>query len=202
MLSLKSVREFCTKFLVGNEHRLDAVIFAHEYEQIGPLFPTKEERRNCEEKRAVYSDSTFLMITLLLPTLLVAPAERDIRIINVVNPFYAAAVPFFPNPPARQGSQFVREGYRSLRSAALMRHLQRVLDALPSAPALDPDNASASVASKRFQKSNIVSVSVSPGFSRHDTIAPLLRASPKASRFSVVGFAMHVSYVALITHSH
>lgn len=190
LLSTESTRAFCTKFLTGNEHRLDAIVFTHEYEHIGPLFASKEEKLACEERRAAASVSTFLMMTLLLPALLVAPAERDIRIINVVNPFYAAAVPQFPTPPSAKGSQFLREGYRALRNVVLTRHLQRVLDALPHAPAPNPDSAAAPAASSKVQKSNIVAVSVSPGFSRRDTVAPLLRAKLRSSEFSFVGFVM------------
>lgn len=187
-LSAESTREFCNKFLTGKEHRLDAIIFTHEFEHVGPLFASKSERLDAEERRAAAGDCTFLMTTLLLPTLLVAPAERDIRIINVVNPFYAAAVPRFPTSPNPEGgSTFVLEGHRSLRSIVFMRHLQRVFDALPQAPAPNPDAASASVASNRAQKSNIVSVSVSPGFSRQDTVGPLIRASPSKRGFSPWG---------------
>ncbi|THH09481.1 hypothetical protein EW145_g1998 [Phellinidium pouzarii] len=190
--SVESVRAFCTKFLTGKEHRLDAIIFAHEYEHVGPIFSSKAEELACEERRAVASDGTFLMMTLLLPTLLVAPPERDIRIINVINPFYAAAVPSFPTSPPVNGSNFLREGHRSLRAAVLMRHLQRVLDALPQAPAPDPFNASAAAASKKSQKSNIVAMSVSPGFSRHDTFAPLLRANHASSEFSFFGLILYI----------
>ena len=183
-----SVRDFCTKFLTGKEHRLDAIVFAHEYEHVGPVFASKEEKLACEERRAAANDSTFLIITLLLPTLLVAPAERDIRVVSIVNPFYAAAVPRFPQAPPVEGSQFLREGYYALRTVLLMRHLQRVLDALPQAPAPNPDAASAAAASNKTQKSNIVSVSVSPGFSRHDTAAPLLRAKLGTPESSILGF--------------
>ena len=197
MLSATSVRDFCTKFLTGNEHRIDAIIFAHEYEHIGPLFASEEERRACDDRRAAASDGAFLMTTLLLPTLLVAPPERDIRIINVVNPFYAAAVPFFPNPPPIGGGHFVREGYRALRTIILSRHLQRVFDAMPSAPAPNPDAAGAALQSNRAQKSNIVSVSVTPGFSRQDTIGPLLRSNNISPEFSLLGFIMYVEIYLL-----
>ncbi|EJD08240.1 uncharacterized protein FOMMEDRAFT_75011 [Fomitiporia mediterranea MF3/22] len=188
ILSLPFTREFCTKFLTGKETRLDAIVFAHEYGHVGPLFLSKEERLACEERRSAASDSTFLMITLLLPTLLVAPAERDIRIINVVNPFYAAAVPKFPTAPPIEGSQLLRESFRALRGVVLMRHLQRVLDALPQAPSPNPDTAADAAASNKRQKSNIVAVSVSPGFSRQDTVAPLLRAQLATSESSILGF--------------
>ncbi|KAL5531857.1 hypothetical protein ACEPAF_5420 [Sanghuangporus sanghuang] len=198
VLDIKSTRDFCTKFLTGKDHRLDAIVFAHEYEHVGPYFASKEEKAACEEIRSATSDSTFLIITLLLPTLLVAPAERDIRIVSIINPFYAAAVPHFPQPPPVEGSQFLREGYYALRTVVLVRHLQRVLDALPQAPPPNPDAASAAAASNKTQKSNIVSVSVSPGFSRHDTVAPLLRAK-LSTRESFIGF---VAYVLLLPLLH
>lgn len=130
------------------------------------------------------------MSTLLLPTLLVAPPERDIRIITLVNPFYAAAIPHFPQPPLNENSQLLREGYRALKTTILTRHLQRVFDALPQAPAPNPDTATAAAASTKAQKSNIVAVSVSPGFSRPDVIAPILRADFKREDFSVWGMLM------------
>lgn len=89
----------------GTDSRLDGIIFAHEYQHIGiprslrnkrssmksktPLSITQVEEE--EKQRESSSLATFLITTLLLPALLVAPVERDIRIINVVNPFYAAA---------------------------------------------------------------------------------------------------------------
>ena len=132
--------------------------------------------------------------TLLLPTLLAAPAERDIHIINVVNSFYAASAthPTFPAPLPKGVSQFLSEGHRALRTIILARHLQRVLDALPQAPAPGPDSANVSTAGKRIQKSSIVSLSFSPGFSRRNTLAPLLRAESAPPGFSRVGFLMYV----------
>lgn len=184
LTSPASVREFCQKFLTGQETRLDALVFAHEYGIIGSLFGKNSV--DSEELRSSLSLSTFLMVTLLLPPLLVAPPERDIRIITVVNPFYAAAIPTFTTltsstdtgaktngPPKR--STFQLEGTRALRTAVLTRHLQRVLDALPAAPAVDPEAVSAVSPSK--QRSNIVAVCVSPGMSRTEVAAPLLRES-------------------------
>ncbi|KAL5512532.1 hypothetical protein ACEPAG_3185 [Sanghuangporus baumii] len=199
VLDIKSTRGFCTNFLTGKDQRLDAIVFAHEYEHVGPLYASKGEKATCEETRSAANDSTFLIITLLLPTLLVAPAERDIRIVSIINPFYAAAVPRFPQSPPVEGSQFLRQGYYALRTVLLMRHLQRVLDALPQAPAPNPDAASAAAASNKTQKSNIVSVSVSPGFSRHDTVAPLLRAKLGTRESSLIGF---VAYLLLLPLLH
>lgn len=133
------------------------------------------------------------MITLLLPVLLVAPVERDIRIINVVNPFYAASSMTYsitevlsPTAPL-----FKQEGRRSLETVIFMRHLQRVLDALPSGGQVPKtDEATVRVVSEKAQKSNIVAVSVCPGISRADIIATLLKASGTQARRSILGTVM------------
>src|ERR1700722_1208569 len=130
-----SVKAFCMRFMAGEDERLDALVLAHEYRTVVSLLSREDGR--LKEARETASLATFLLITLLLPALLVAPPERDIRIVNVINPFYAAAVHgFWPandsNTPKRPVSLFVTEGTRSLRMAIFIRHLQRVLDALPS----------------------------------------------------------------------
>jgi hypothetical protein len=69
------------------------------------------------------------------------------------------------------------------------RHLQRVLDALPSGGQIPKtDDSTIHVVSDKVQKSNIVAVSVCPGLSRSDTIAPLLNAvrGRKQSMFGIV----------------
>ncbi|KAF8154239.1 hypothetical protein B0H34DRAFT_721082 [Crassisporium funariophilum] len=182
LTSPSSVREFCTRFLAGKEQRLDAVVFAHEYRHIGVW--GRRKRREMEEKeRKEGSLATFLITTLLLPAFLVAPVERDIRIVNVVNPFYAAAagLPFAPATSRTPKSIFLTEGLRSLRSIIFTRHLQRILDALPSAahasiPKTEEGTRAVPVVNAKLQKSNIVAVSVSPGVGRVDTVASFLGA--------------------------
>ncbi|KAF9055932.1 hypothetical protein BJ165DRAFT_459711 [Panaeolus papilionaceus] len=188
LTSPASIRSFCTRFLTGQEQRLDAIVFAHELEHIGsPAFLSTSKHSINEEYRDAGSLATFLVTTLLLPALLVAPVERDIRIINVVNPFYAAAagLPFSPSFPSisesldEKSSMFLSEGRRSLQSIILNRHLQRVLDALPTGaqvPKTEEGISAVPVVSSKHQKSNIVAVTVCPGFSRVDTVAPLLNA--------------------------
>lgn len=193
-----SIREFCTKFLTGDDQRLDAIVFAHEYASIGSIFGSKAQEQ-LNDNRDVASLATFLLTTLLLPALLVAPVERDIRILHLVNPFYAAASANFTNDllasmsttPAATHSRkslFLTEGYRSLRTAVLARHLQRILNALPNrAPTLDPKYAGsvppgteqpAKSEKKREDAhkfpSNIVAVSVCPGVSRSDIVRSVL----------------------------
>ncbi|KAF9465184.1 hypothetical protein BDZ94DRAFT_1189745 [Collybia nuda] len=204
--SPSSIRAFCTKFLTGQEQRLDAIVYAHEYQHIGSVgyLSRTQTLEEASSKREASSLSTFLMTTLLLPALLVAPVERDIRIITVVNPFYAAAVgpshfalPFSSqsSEPPKSSSVFLQEGIRSLRTSIFTRHLQRILDALPTAQVPKTDDASSAVpvVSSKVQKSNIVAVSVSPGISRVDTMAPLLSAdwaTPGSS--TVIGIILYL----------
>jgi hypothetical protein len=135
-----------------------------------------------EKQRQIASGATFLFVTLLLPLLLTAPVERDIRLITLVNPFYAAAARVFSasaSASSASSSLLLTEGRRSLRTAIFMRHLQRVLDALPSGsqvPRTDVNSQSIPVVSDKVQRSNIVTLSVSPGISRTDVVAPLLAA--------------------------
>ncbi|KAH9851101.1 hypothetical protein C2E23DRAFT_869545 [Lenzites betulinus] len=181
-----SIRKFCTAFLTGQETRLDALVFAHEYPSIGRIwFFGGKARRDKEEReqtqRETRSLASFLLTTLLLPALLVAPVERDIRIVHVVNPFYAAALPTFPaflnstaaSPPPSQ-PLVMSEGLRALRAVVLTRHLQRILDSLPNRAA---DSRSKSEPSAEPHPSNILSVAACPGISRRDTVAPLLGAT-------------------------
>ncbi|CAL1711716.1 unnamed protein product [Somion occarium] len=205
LCSPESIRAFCTKFLTEGDQRLDAIVFGHEYHGIGSLFDSKVSR---EQQRDAASLASFLIVTLLLPVLLVAPVERDIRIVTIINPFYAAALPSFSNTLAsafattesqqttKPESVFLAEGRRALRTAVLTRHLQRVLDALPNrGPSLDgssnsKDAPNAHAPPTKPRHSNIISVSVSPGISRADTMAPLLHAD-RESTWSLRGFLIY-----------
>lgn len=190
LLDAVSVREFCTRFLTGAEHRLDAIVFAHEYQSLGSFFGLGRRRgaqyteEMLQKRRELNSLATFLMTTLLLPALLVAPVERDIRIVNVVNPFYAASHRTFSSQfeasasLLASSSTFIQEGFRSLRTSILTRHLQRVLHSLDSR--IVEQNAAESKAKApstppgKPAPSNIVAITACPGISRRDTVAPLL----------------------------
>jgi hypothetical protein len=178
LTSASSVRSFCSRFLTAKETRLDAIIFAHEYQQLGSMIGRQDPAVLTQERQNA-SLASFLILTLLLPVLLVAPTERDIRIINVVNPFYAAAAPSYSptSKPPPSSPLFHQEGWRSLQMVIFTRHLQRILDALPSGGQIPKtDDSTIHVVSEKMQKSNIVAVCVCPGLSRSDTIAPLLNA--------------------------
>ena len=194
LTSPTSIRSFCTNYH-KSEQRLDAIIFAHEYAPIGNLF-SRAKSSDWEGQRRTASCATFLIVTLLLPLLLTAPVERDIRLITLVNPFYAAAVRAFSvsqSSAPSSSSLFLAEGRRALRTAVFIRHLQRVLDALPSGsqvPRTDVNSQSIPVVSDKTQRSNIVAVSVSPGISRTDVIAPLLAADSTRGNVSWGGLIL------------
>jgi hypothetical protein len=191
LASASSVRSFCSRFLTGKETRLDAIVFAHEYQQLGSVIGRREAAPLIKQRQDA-SLATFLIITLLLPVLLVAPTERDIRIINVINPFYAAAAPSYSpaSKPTLPSSLFHQEGWRSLHMIIFTRHLQRILDALPSGGQIPKtDDTAIHVVSDKVQKSNIVAVSVCPGLSRSDTIAPILNAV-RGSNSSIFGIVL------------
>ena len=92
-------------------------------------------------------------------------------------PFLCSRSPFVLSlhyHASRKAVDFLQDGLRSLRMVVLTRHLQRVLDALPHAPA-PPTNEGTSavpVVNTIFRRSNIVAMAVSPGISRLDTLAP------------------------------
>ncbi|KAG1794176.1 uncharacterized protein HD556DRAFT_1371433 [Suillus plorans] len=205
LTSASSVRSFCSRFLTAKETRLDGIVFAHEYQQLGSIIGRQDSAILTQERQNA-SLASFLILTLLLPILLVAPAERDIRIINVVNPFYAAAAPSFSptSKPPPSSPVFHQEGWRSLQMIVFTRHLQRVLDALPSGGQVPKtDDSTIHVVSDKVQKSNIVAVSVCPGLSRSDTIAPLLNAvrGRNQSIFGIVLYMLLQPFLRLLAKS-
>ncbi|KAJ7823781.1 hypothetical protein B0H14DRAFT_2825643 [Mycena olivaceomarginata] len=137
----------------GGPQRLDALVFAHEYAGVGalPLFASgSPAQRELEQRtRDTAALASFLLTTLLLPAMLTAPADRDLRIVHVINRWYAAAGPrFFLDNLYSFGKQttptspLLPEASRALRTALFTRHLQRILDALP-APSAVPDPSGA-----------------------------------------------------------
>ncbi|CEL56496.1 putative oxidoreductase YNL181W OS=Saccharomyces cerevisiae (strain ATCC 204508 / S288c) GN=YNL181W PE=1 SV=2 [Rhizoctonia solani AG-1 IB] len=252
-----SIRAFCKQFLATTPSgpsssvpgapkdppRLDALVLTHEYTHIGAGWGGSKSLRAMEENiRLEGGLASFLLITLLLPGLIRAPNDRDIRIINVVNPLYAASVPTYippisppkpsemkdgtpaqPQPPAEsltvpestapKGSFRAQleklalasisslEGHRSLRSILLIRHLQRVLDALAAQsnkPVLGTNKEVEVIAVKKQATSNIAAVTVAPGFSRVQTIGPYLRARKESVGFNTVGFYLYVLFYPVI----
>nr|GAT49954.1 predicted protein [Mycena chlorophos] len=207
-----SIHAFGARFAKNQEQRIDAVVFTHEYRHLGIM--GRPNSKEIEAQREQGALATFLLTTLLLPVLLTAPAERDIRLINVVNRFYPAAIPSFGDtksfafsePTATKRGSFLAEGVRALRTVVFTRHLQRILDALPNAaPLPKPTEQNAApvpvVRPGSSQRSNIVAVSVSPGLSRAETIAPLLGASTGGTVFGLITYALLYPFLFVFAKS-
>ncbi|KAG9127007.1 hypothetical protein FRC07_001032 [Ceratobasidium sp. 392] len=253
-----SIRAFCKQFLATSASgpsssvpgaprdppRLDAIVLAHEYTHIGALWTSRKDSRRMESDRRLEGGlASFLLMTLLLPCLIKAPNDRDIRIVSVVNPLYAASFPTYmpplappkpdskstsgsqskssPDPPLPDGvpepaqptthlqSQLAhmaissvssREGERAFRTILLMRHLQRVVDALATQstkPVLGTNDAE-TVEVKKPKTSNILAVSVAPGFSRPQTVGAYLRASKELEDYSRFGALLYFLLFPLI----
>jgi len=73
------------------------------------------------------------------------------------------------------------------------RHLQRILDALPSGqvPKTDEGTSAVPVVSQKSQNSNIVAITACPGINRSDTIAPYLNAGLASVSSSMIGTVIY-----------
>jgi len=138
----------------------------------------------------------FLLTTLLLPALLVAPVERDIRIINIVNPFYAAAAPAFLRGFRLQSIPYLTHGSRPHHdsrqcsalhvdlegSAHCLRRYSHVICSASWMRSRDLGPGfifnkpipSPGATPKKVQPSNILLSQFLPVSAAHDTVAPYL----------------------------
>lgn len=136
--------------------RLDAIVWGDGWELDAALAGfqtrsgTKTENDEDESKEDGWTvqESKFHFLTAMLPLLLKAPMERSIRLINLVSPFYAAAIPTYQNndnendkaqtqaSPAsiskNARSAIFQTGVDSWKAILLWNHLQKILDALAS----------------------------------------------------------------------
>lgn len=164
-----SIKDFIRKWAIkppgtaDSGRRIDGIVWADEWDVSRPwrLFTpraaTAGEQDGGDTWAGVQSlkpeagvkwtaeQAKFHFITSILPFLLQAPMERSIRLINVLSPFYSAAVPLLKSSPAEQGeatdkvltstegsSPVVQSGKAALRNILLWSHLQRIVDALAS----------------------------------------------------------------------
>jgi hypothetical protein len=119
----------------------------------------------------------FHLLTAFLPFLLRAPSERSIRVVSLVSPGWAAALPSLQTKPLK-ASPVTTSGLRGLTTLLVMRHFQLVLDTLASSaygketPVPNPDPVAELPGKKREQgvKSNVVGVSVIMPWTREEVV--------------------------------
>ncbi|EIW73115.1 hypothetical protein TREMEDRAFT_26353 [Tremella mesenterica DSM 1558] len=171
------VREFVRKWssveqgLAGEGgRRIDAVLLSSGWE-LQPEPINSGEEWTTEQFH-------FHLITALLPHLLRQPAERNIRIISLLSPTWAAAIPSLHG--VRRSDSLVQQvGERSLRTLLVMKHFQLILDTLASATygkILDVPIPDGSV--KRRDKSiqsNIMALGVVMPWARTEVVRGLLK---------------------------
>lgn len=125
----------------------------------------------------------FHLLTALLPHMLRAPADRNIRIISLISPGWSSAVPALQGVKAKTTSKLQQSGKQGIKALLIMTHFQRILDTLASAsygrtetvPVPDPEGKTVDV-KKRDEtvKSNIVAISVVMGWAREEVVRPLV----------------------------
>lgn len=189
-------------------HRLDTVLFLPTDEsahKIGtPRQPTANTYAGSDkavERTYMYEVlGRFHLVNALLPSLLLMPPNRDVRIVSVVSPWYAAGLAEFdriseplqgPQPSVYQ--PWTLMGAASLRWIVLASELQRRLDLLAEAdtrsrsklPGMDVDDVTTvpiGTLKSQHKRSHISSVIVCPGFERSSqltsffgTVSPLVQ---------------------------
>jgi hypothetical protein len=161
--SPEAIKEFIRKWAIkppgtaDDGRRIDGIVWADEWDVRAPwkVFATRDAREGADtwaevknpERGVVWTaeQGKFHFLNSILPFLLKAPMERSIRLVNVLGPFYPAAVPLVKSSPEEQAratdqllvpgaakSPVVQSGRAALRNILLWRHLQRVVDALAS----------------------------------------------------------------------
>ncbi|GAK64847.1 oxidoreductase [Moesziomyces antarcticus] len=227
--SLESVSAFAALWNAGDKkqqqgiRRLDSLIF---------LPPSREEVRTLQATgvgmaQAIYQLhvlARFHLVNSLLSSLLVLPPEREVRIVSVVSPFYAAGANHFDllttgtatKPKGKrkatptiktlaEGSYSALVGAASLRWYALSIELQRRLDLLAEAdprprtklPGIDVSSARPT-ASTPHTHSNIAVINVCPGFERNADIIDTFLPPPSPSSFPPLYFARAALRMVLV----
>lgn len=158
----EAIKEFIRKWAIkppgtaDSGRRIDGIVWADEWDVSRPwkVFSTRDTPEGADTWAGVKGkerdvqwtaeEGKFHFLNSILPFLLKAPMERSIRLVNVLGPFYPAAVPLVKSSPEEQArttdqlmngtatSPIVQSGKAALRNLLLWRHLQRVLDALAS----------------------------------------------------------------------
>lgn len=190
---------------VNQVYRLDRIVFIPSQQGTYLVGQRMQPARNkygerhsgaCPERTYVREVlGRFHLVNSLLPSLLVLPRDRDIRVVNVVSPWYAAGLALFdavakPIGAYDLGRRLLHPwallGSNALRWLVLTREMQRRLDMLAEAderprtnlPGIDPDEAPALPKQRSGgslpQRSSISCISVCPGFERTSQLTAFL----------------------------
>lgn len=208
------------------QHRLDTLLFLPTEEApylLGTsLMPGKNtyarkgDSAQAPERSYVYEVlGRFHLVNSLLPSLLQAPPDRDIRIITAVSPWYAAGRALFDavaEPLVRFSSikplfqPWTWLGGVNLRWICLNRELQRRLDILSAAdtrprtrlPGIDVEEPRyLPKMDKLPRRSNISAICVCPGFERSSQLSAFLGIVPPFAKHRLHSIVLLVLLVVL-----
>ncbi|BEI87546.1 uncharacterized protein CcaverHIS019_0102640 [Cutaneotrichosporon cavernicola] len=196
------VRDFVRKWssphkgTTGEEgRRVDAIVLGGSWECSSTPYTDsdrelllnegEEKGDGVEGKKWTAHQHHLHLITSLLPSLLKAPAERDIRIISLVSPAYPAAIPRLEKQLADSSSggkepgPLERAGSDGLTTFFMNAHFRLILDALASASyaknaAPDPSAPVPQEMKKVEVTSNIKALSVVMPWARDEVVRPIL----------------------------
>lgn len=198
------VREFVRKWASAPQgmasesgRRIDAIVLADGWTVSSPTRDARyhhpsstaaeDEKAKDEEPRwSSVHQFHFHLLTSLLPHLLRIQAERNIRIVSLVSPGWATALPSLQGTRMVAASPLQASGVMGLTTLLLMRHFQLILDTLASAaygksatapvvPSGEDEERIATTQKKEKQRdtsvqSNIMAVSVVMPWCRGDVI--------------------------------
>ncbi|WVQ72271.1 hypothetical protein IAR50_001821 [Cryptococcus sp. DSM 104548] len=196
-----AVRDFTKKWASvptgtagADGRRIDAVILGEGWE-IRPRELKLEGQWTTHEFH-------YHLLTSLLPYFLRAPSERSIRVISLVSPAWASAIPSLKNAEPREDIVF-NTGRRSINTVLLMKHFQLILDTLAAA-ALGmvrpvPGTKDEEVTKRRDEsvKSNIMSLSVVMPWAREE----VLKAAIVESLLSKILWIVFYPLIIILTPS-
>jgi hypothetical protein len=165
--------------------RVDAIVLGGGWECTPQPAVVQEETSDpAQDPEWTSAQFNYHLVTALLPSLLHAPPERDIRIVQLVSPAWAAALPGVQaglegRPAPAENGLAAAGAKRGITALLLQSHLRLVLDTLAAAaystPVAVPDPSSDKVTKKRDARlqSNILALSVVMPWARDEVVRPL-----------------------------
>lgn len=186
----------------GGARRVDIVLFLPLEEASYSVGEGRKETFDAGVERAHGADvlARFHLLNALLPSLLLLPPDRDIRLVNVVSPWYAAGVgalstddPDWRTRRFPSGDPWRAQGAAALHWTALTRELQKRLQLLADAdtrprtklPGIDPQApmpTAQKLAVQARRPANVVALNVCTGFERNAHVLPYILPSRPTTR--------------------
>lgn len=208
-------------------HRLDTVLFLPTDEstyKIGTYrCGTRHTYPSTHADDGAYAEQTYVrqvlapfhLVNTLLPSLLLMPPNRDVRIVSVVSPWYAAGLAQFDKideplrgPQPRVYQPWTYLGAATLHWIVLASELQRRVNLLAEAdtrsrsklPGIDVDEVTTvptGTLQRKGQRSHISSVLVCPGYERSSQLTAFFGTVPPFAHHKVLSVLLWALLLAL-----